>query len=67
MLHCPLALQKASGIEPAEGYMGYPTRLAYAKRHKLPTAEQMRAVEASLDNDVSTVPSFCQLKPDLVR
>ncbi|GAQ79273.1 hypothetical protein KFL_000270320 [Klebsormidium nitens] len=43
--------QKASGIEPAEGYMGYPTRLAYAKRCKLPTAEQMRAVEASLDND----------------
>ena len=55
-------LQKASGIEPAEGYMGYPTRLAYAKRHKLPTAEQMRAVEASLDNDVSILSRHSNLK-----
>lgn len=37
--------QATNQLLPARGVLGYSSRLAYAKRHQLPSTEQLRAME----------------------
>ena len=35
----------ANNLLPAKGVLGYSSRVTYAKSHKIPTAEQLKAME----------------------
>eukprot|EP00271_Cylindrocystis_brebissonii_P015320 TRINITY_DN3782_c0_g1_i1.p1 TRINITY_DN3782_c0_g1~~TRINITY_DN3782_c0_g1_i1.p1 ORF type:complete len:186 (-),score=23.82 TRINITY_DN3782_c0_g1_i1:923-1480(-) len=37
--------QAGNGLMPAKGILGYSSRVAYARKHDLPTAEQLRSLE----------------------
>lgn len=52
--------QGANALVPARGILGYSSRVAYARKHKLPTTEQLRAMEKEAEADTKAeVIEFC--------
>eukprot|EP00850_Spirogloea_muscicola_P012854 SM000085S23204 [mRNA] locus=s85:159957:162053:+ [translate_table: standard] len=43
--------QLTNKVLPAKGFLGYSSRVAYARSNKLPTSEQLQAIEAQAEVD----------------
>ncbi|CAI5978834.1 unnamed protein product [Closterium sp. NIES-64] len=55
--------QTSNALVPARGIVGYSSRVAYARKHGLPTTEQLRAMEkaAEADKKAEVIEFCCEL------
>eukprot|EP00270_Netrium_digitus_P009408 TRINITY_DN2859_c0_g1_i1.p1 TRINITY_DN2859_c0_g1~~TRINITY_DN2859_c0_g1_i1.p1 ORF type:complete len:220 (+),score=26.11 TRINITY_DN2859_c0_g1_i1:88-660(+) len=45
-----LKWQRSNGVAPADGFLGYSSRVLYARVHRIPTTEQIRALEQAAEH-----------------